>query len=64
MPVMPSSASSCGSRPCTVPKKRSERPRASGEYDGIIPIPSSPMARPNCVGLALSTLPPAAGVCQ
>jgi hypothetical protein len=28
--------SSCGNRPCQVPKPRSLRPRACGEYAGII----------------------------
>ena len=40
-------ASSFGSRPWCVPNARSERPRASGEYAGIISIPSRAMARPN-----------------
>ena len=60
----PSAASSFGSRPYMVPSCRSERPRTSGEHDGIISMPSSFIARPNCVGFDLSTVPPAFGVCQ
>ena len=43
---------------------RSDRPRACGEYDGIISMPSSRIALPNCVGFDLSTPPPAFGVRQ
>ena len=45
----------------SVPNMRSERPRARGEYAAIISMPRSRIARPTCVGLPLSTLPPASG---
>jgi len=32
---IPANRSSCGSRPCHVPKLRSDRPRACGEYAAI-----------------------------
>ena len=41
--LAPAAASSLGSRPWCVPNARSERPRASGEYAGIISIPSRAM---------------------
>ncbi len=53
------SRSSCGKRPCHVPKLRSERPRAWGEYAGIICMPNSFIALPTCVSRCLSTLSPA-----
>jgi len=60
--VSPRTRSSCGSRPCSVPKARSMRPRASGEYDGICRLPSCASARPTSVRFFLSTRPPASGV--
>jgi NAD-dependent SIR2 family protein deacetylase len=45
----PASRNSCGSRPCQVPKLRSLRPRACGEYAGIICTPNSCNARPTWV---------------
>jgi hypothetical protein len=38
---MPANCNSCGNRPCQVPKLRSLRPRACGEYAGFICTPSS-----------------------
>ncbi len=61
VPVIPPRASFRGRRPCAVPNQRCDRPRDFVEYDGIISIPNSPIALPNCVGLALHTFPPAAG---
>src|SRR5713226_1186412 len=57
--VIPASRSSCGKRPCQVPKLRSDRPRACGEYAAIICTPSSFIARPTCVRRCLSTFSPA-----
>ena len=59
--VIPAAASSFTKRSWWVRNARSDRPRASGEYAGIIVIPSCALARPNCVGWRLSTVPPAAG---
>src|SRR6266481_1570699 len=56
--VIPASRSSCGKRPCQVPKLRSDRPRACGEYAAIICTPSSFIARPTCVRRCLSTFSP------
>src|SRR3954468_7864263 len=47
---IPRTLSSCGRRLCQVPKLRSDRPLACGEYAAIIFTPSSPKARPTCVG--------------
>ena len=52
------SRSSCGNRPCQVPKLPSDRPRAWGEYAAIICIPSSFIARPTCVKRCFSTFAP------
>src|SRR4051812_2052604 len=59
---MPASRSSWGRRPCQVPKFRSDRPRAWGEYAGIICTPNSFSALPTCVKRCLSTGSPAFGV--
>ena len=39
-------------------------PGPVARYAAVISIPSSAIARPNRVGLSLSTFPPASGVCQ
>src|SRR4051795_3427001 len=49
---IPRTLSSCGRRPCQVPKLRSDRPPACGEYAAIIFTPSSPKARPTSCGTA------------
>src|SRR5580698_3880611 len=54
----PATRSSCGNRPCQVPKLRSDRPRACGEYAAIICTPNSFIARPTCVRRCLSTFSP------
>jgi hypothetical protein len=56
--VIPARRSSCGNRPCQVPKLRSDRPRACGEYAAIICTPNSFIARPTCVRRCLSTFSP------
>jgi hypothetical protein len=60
--VIPANRNSCGKRPCQVPKLLSDRPRACGEYAGIICTPNSFIARPTCVNRCLSTFSPAFGV--
>src|SRR3954447_3522553 len=49
---IPRSRSSWGKRPCQVPKLRSDRPLACGEYAAIIFTPSSCNARPILGGTA------------
>src|SRR3954470_17441699 len=59
---IPRTRSSWGRRPCQVPKLRSDRPLACGEYAAIIFTPSSPKARPTWVGRLVSTRSPCFGV--
>ena len=58
MAGLPAAARAFTSRSWDVLNARSDRPRASGAYAGLSSIPSWAIARPNWVGVRLSTLPP------
>ena len=60
--VIPASASSFGSRSCSVRKARSQRPRASGEEAAMCSMPSWASARPTWVLALGSGFSPAFGV--
>lgn len=60
--AIPAGRASSSRRFCDVPNIRAVRLRASGEYAGIVLMPSCFVACPACVGSFLSTFPPACGV--